>query len=410
MNRVRPALCLLAFFFLNVQGYSQTDSCSIKISLLTCGPGEDLYSIFGHTAIRIKDRNSGMDVVYNYGTFDDSDPYFYYKFTRGIMRYSLSVESFTDFMQEYIDEHRSVTEQTLSLSCGDKQKLIDVLRQNALEYNRYYNYHFYLDNCTTRAKNIIANNSDSLIIFRNILPAIHPSFRQLINGYLDKSGKYWDEFGINIFLGSHLDEPATNEQSMFLPDYLLKGFDSAVYGHRPLVNAKREILAASVNNQPAKPQIRPLDFFGAWFLLVIILGWIRKPWSVTTLRVLDFIFFLSIGFLGIIMLCLWLGRVDAVCRNNLNLLWALPTHCAIAFFMKRQRSWVRNYFRINALISIILMLGVIWRWWSQEIIPPVSFILLISILRSLSIVYRNKDGKKITIPGRKSLLQGSGQR
>ncbi|HTS43462.1 MAG TPA: hypothetical protein VMH01_03635, partial [Puia sp.] len=251
---------------------------------------------------------------------------------------------------------------------------------------------------------------DSLIIFRNILPAIHPSFRQLINGYLDKSGKYWDEFGINIFLGSHLDEPATNEQSMFLPDYLLKGFDSAVYGHRPLVNAKREILAASVNNQPAKPQIRPLDFFGAWFLLVIILGWIRKPWSVTTLRVLDFIFFLSIGFLGIIMLCLWLGRVDAVCRNNLNLLWALPTHCAIAFFMKRQRSWVRNYFRINALISIILMLGVIWRWWSQEIIPPVSFILLIIILRSLSIVYRNKDGKKITIPGRKSLLQGSGQR
>ena len=53
---------------------ANTDSCTLEISLLTCAPGTDLYSLFGHTAIRVRDSRRGMDIVYNYGTFDDTDP------------------------------------------------------------------------------------------------------------------------------------------------------------------------------------------------------------------------------------------------------------------------------------------------------------------------------------------------
>lgn len=92
----------------------------LRISLLTCGPGNDLYTTFGHTAVRVID-SSGGDYVFNYGTFDFSTPHFYWKFTRGHLMYFLAVQNFPDFMQEYEEEHRKVTEQVLNLSEAEKQ-------------------------------------------------------------------------------------------------------------------------------------------------------------------------------------------------------------------------------------------------------------------------------------------------
>ena len=147
-----------------------TDSCTMEISLLTCAPGTDLYSLFGHTAIRVQDIRRGMDIVYNYGTFDDSDPMFYLKFMRGIMRYSLSAETFDNFMQEYAFEHRQVVSQKLDLSCAEINNLYEALRTNTLDENRLYDYHFHTDNCTTRAGRIIETHTSDSLMYRNILP------------------------------------------------------------------------------------------------------------------------------------------------------------------------------------------------------------------------------------------------
>src|SRR5882757_9659195 len=141
------------FFLRCITGFAQanTDSCTMEISLLTCAPGADLYSIFGHTAIRVRDDRRGMDIVYNYGTFDDTDPLFYIKFSRGIMRYSLSADTFENFLPEYQLEHRAIFAQVLNLDCAEKKQLYEALRTNTLEENRLYDYHFHTDNCTTRA-------------------------------------------------------------------------------------------------------------------------------------------------------------------------------------------------------------------------------------------------------------------
>src|SRR5450755_174118 len=114
----RRAIFLLLFFY-SFTAKAQ-DSCTMQISLLTCAPGADLYSLFGHTAIRIRDSSRGMDIVYNYGTFDDSDPLFYVHFTRGIMLYSVSAEPLDTFMMEYEYEHRAVVAQVLNLTCAEK--------------------------------------------------------------------------------------------------------------------------------------------------------------------------------------------------------------------------------------------------------------------------------------------------
>nr|WP_315821109.1 DUF4105 domain-containing protein [Paraflavitalea speifideiaquila] len=106
MQKARVALLFLFSFFIAQHTYSQSDSCNLRISLLTCSAGEELYSAFGHTALRVTDAITGMDIVFNYGTFDDSDPNFYLKFTKGLMNYALSAYPFNDFVYEYQAQKR----------------------------------------------------------------------------------------------------------------------------------------------------------------------------------------------------------------------------------------------------------------------------------------------------------------
>ena len=155
----RLVLLFLFPLLIPVISFGQNDSCSLRISLLTCAPGEELYSTFGHTALRVQDPSQGIDQVYNYGTFEFG-PDFYTKFIRGKLLYFLSVEEFGDFMYQYEAQSRSVQEQVLRLDCFEKQKLRSALQVNALEENKYYRYDFLFDNCTTRAGDMVAKNTE----------------------------------------------------------------------------------------------------------------------------------------------------------------------------------------------------------------------------------------------------------
>ena len=59
---------------LALPGKATTLSDKAEISVLTCSPGKELYSLFGHTAIRVHDPEQDLDVVFNYGTFDFDTP------------------------------------------------------------------------------------------------------------------------------------------------------------------------------------------------------------------------------------------------------------------------------------------------------------------------------------------------
>lgn len=364
---------------LSLPTIAQTDSCHVRISLLTCSPGEELYSTFGHTAIRVTDSAHGSDIVYNYGTFDDSDPNFYAKFTKGIMRYALSSYSYQEFLQEYSSEKRGVIEQVLALTCAEKQHLNEALQQNALEQNRYYNYYFHTDNCTTRARDMIAQKSGAAVVFRNILPPVPPTYRELIHTYLDKGGEYWSKLGIDICLGNNFDKKVTNEQAMFLPDYLMKGCDSALADNHPLVNQKQVVLPAAPV-APVSTWLTPLVFFTLLFVIVALLSFNKSRPVLWVLNVFDCLFFLFVGIFGVLIVTLWAIRVDTVCRNNFNVLWALPTHFIIAFVAYLKRQWIRQYFRIVLILSVLL--AVCWWLIPQQLNAAVAPILGIIILRS----------------------------
>jgi hypothetical protein len=383
IQRAMRWLCLVLLICISVltgkNSHAQTDSCNLRISLLTCSPGQELYSSFGHTAVRVTDKATGNDLVFNYGTFDDSDPYFYLKFTRGLMLYALSVYPFQDFQYEYKVQNRSVVEQGLQLTCEEKKKLYDQLLLNAEESNRYYLYYFLDDNCTTRAKDMIKKNAISPISFSSILPADKPTFRNLIHSYLDKADQPWSKLGIDILLGSRLDKKVTDEQAMFLPDYLLEGFDSASIASRPLVGSKQTVVF--VNEQKVERSwLRPLMFFSLLLVIVVLLTLLGTRWAQQLMNIFDRIFFFMLGLLGLLILVLWIIRVDTVCRDNFNLLWALPTHLYIAFVLGRRKPWIRKYFRITIIIS--LLTGITWFFLPQEMNAGLLPLLMIIITRS----------------------------
>jgi len=334
-----------------------------------------------------------MDMVYNYGTFDDSDPGFYLNFTKGLMNYALSVYPFNDFVQEYEFQHRGIIEQTLRLSCDDKIMLFNALQVNNTDSNRFYYYYFHTDNCTTRAKDMIVKNIGGAVTFKNIIPIGSVTFRQIINPYLDKANQYWGKFGTDLFLGMNLDKTPTNQQAMFLPDYLKKGLDSAQVNSLPLVSQTQIILKWPTVMSSSNSLFTP---FVAFTLLLIIIGSItlsNASWSHKFLTLFDSVFFLLIGLLGLIMLLLWIVRVDTVCRNNFNILWALPTHIGAAFLLNRKWRWIQTYFKIVFWISIALAFT--WFLLPQELNNAVGPLILLIIIRSYHYSKKNHD-RKIT--------------
>jgi hypothetical protein len=384
MNLFKLLIALLVVLAAHVNSSAQeTDTCNLRISLLTCGPGEDLYSLWGHTGIRIVEKNTGRDVVYNYGTFDFEDPDFYAKFTRGKLLYFVSVSSYTNFLYEYQYEGRSVIEQLLNISCEEKQRLFAALQTNAKEENKYYSYDFALDNCSTRPMHVILKSYSDSVKFKDIFPGPTPSFRNFIHENLDKYNQSWAKFGIDLALGSRLDRRPSDLEAMFLPYYVMKGFDSATVHNTPLVASKKTILNEK-KHEEQKSFFTPLVFTVALLIIFGALSFTRSAWAKNILNVFDITYFLILGLLGCFLLFMWFGTDHYWCKNNYNLLWALPTHLPMAFVVLRNKPWIKKYFFICAIIYALLVIfwGFLPQGMNSAFFPLVVLAGIRSVFRS----------------------------
>lgn len=356
MKKRLPLFLSLLFSFtitLFVHARQSSDSCSLRISLLTCTPGKELYSTFGHSALRVTDNNTGTDIIFNYGTFDFDDPGFYWKFTRGKLLYFVSIDNYIDFINQYQFEGRGITEQVLNLSCAEKQNLLAALYANAKEENKYYKYDFVHDNCTTRLRDMVARYCTDSLISKNIRPYKGVTFRKLIHEYLNKGNQYWSKFGIDILLGSPLDKKISNEEAMFLPDYLMKAFDSSSTGNHKLVVEKNIVLHQTTmpNN---KTFFTPLTVFSFLFLVMALLSFIQSKGIKTFFRYFDAAIFFLFGLLGCFLLFMWFGTDHPTCKNNFNLLWAFPGHVVFAFYIGQKKIWVKKYLIATSVVLILL--------------------------------------------------------
>ena len=186
---------------------------SIRLSLLTCAPGEVIYTLFGHTAIRYENPSQGIDVVFNYGLFSFDIPNFALRFSLGETDYRLGVIDYPHFAGEYAYFGRSVWQQTLNLNNEEKAELIRLLQENYRPENRVYRYNFFYDNCATRPRDKIEESISGKVIYPVEPQDGSRTFREIVHQYC--KGHPWARFGIDLCIGSEADRPITQRQMMF---------------------------------------------------------------------------------------------------------------------------------------------------------------------------------------------------
>lgn len=381
------AIYIVLSFLFTPKIFSQGDSCHLRVSLLTCTPGEELYSTFGHSALRITDSVSNTDIVYNYGTFNFDEPGFYTKFIRGKLMYYLSTEDFESFQYSYQLDNRGITEQLLNLTCREKNNILHLLQSNLLADNRFYKYDFLFDNCTTRLRDLVEKSADSKVNFGNALET-KATFRNLIYEYLNYNDKQWSKLGIDILLGSKTDAVMTPREVMFLPDYLMKTFDSSAIDSRPLIAEKKSLVKIDYSRITKDNLSHPFFIFCCLFVLIAFLSFSKNTFIQKFLAAFDgFLFFIT-GLLGILLIFMWFGTDHVMCSNNYNLLWAWPTNIIAAFYIHSKKNWAKKYFIIYTVFNLIL-LG-FWFFLPQHMNPSLIPIILILILRSFIYISATK--------------------
>lgn len=371
---------ILTIVWLNTFYSFAQDSSRLRISLLTCTPGDELYSTFGHSAFRVTDSNSLTDIVYNYGTFNFDDDGFYLKFIRGKLQYYLSTENFQDFRNLYRYTNRGITEQVLELTASEKLSIQYFLNENLKEENKYYKYDFFFDNCTTRLRDILKKYRDSSFCTKAVMPE-GTTFRQAIHVYLKNNDHLWSKLGIDILLGRPCDAAMTSEQMQFLPDNLMKGLDST---HQMIASHQNLYV---VPNEKGKKVFTPFLFFSLLLILIILLSLSKNKTFQIFLQGFDGLLFFLTGLLGMILVAMWTFTDHAMCKNNFNLLWAWPTHFISSFFINSKKKWMKKYLKITSLGLLLVLLA--WFLLPQQMNNSLIPIILLLIFRSAKKYFTN---------------------
>ncbi|UKK49871.1 DUF4105 domain-containing protein [Prevotella sp. E13-17] len=350
---------------------------SIEIGLVTCAPHEEIYSLYGHSAIRVHDYKTGQDLVFNYGVFNFNQPFFVLRFALGIPKYELGIIPYNHFCKYYKDWGSQVTEQVLNITSGEKQRIIQALSQNYRPENRTYTYNVFYDNCSTRPRDLIEKCIQGEIVY-TYKDNYMPSFREMTHEYT--KGHPWATFGNDILLGVKADLKTNARQQEFLPFNLRNNFDHAKINRNgvvtPLVKERRELVAPGVQVTEEGFSYTPTEC--SLFLLcltIIILG--LEYYKRTIYIWFDILLMLLTGIAGCVLTILFFSQHPTT-STNLQILVLNPI--ALAFipnFLKKKKS---RWFHINAIFIIIFFIGSFWQDYAEGM-EIVALCLLLRIIR-----------------------------
>lgn len=282
-----------------------------RFSLLTCGAGDELYTTFGHTALRLVDDSVNIDVVFNYGLFDFNTPNFYLKFMNGELDYLLGYGSYSRFIDTYRRENREVREADLVLTDEEKQDLWRLLYINLLPENRAYRYDFFFDNCATRVRDLLFN------VKRLPLPyeVTGVTYRQLIHE--KNTSDSWSAQGIDLLLGANTDSIASVSGRAFLPDYLEALFIDYKFIKQPITVVKvAPVVDSDIVNVPNL-------LFTMLFVSVLLFTLYECKHKLFVYWV-DIVLLVPYILLSLLFVYMWFVSSHLICKWNWNVLWASP--------------------------------------------------------------------------------------
>lgn len=353
---MKPILLLLSFLFLfSARAQNPNLSENAEISILTVGPGKLLNDSFGHSAFRV--RTGTIDIVYNYGMFDFNAPNFYLNFAKGKLDYYVGSNTYKRFKELYIWQNRSIKEQVLNLTKDQKRALFSFLINNAKEENKVYAYDFFYDNCATKMRDVSEKVLKSNISYQTPDTYKGETFRQLINNNIHWNS--WGHFGINVALGSVIDQKASPRDYMFLPEYVYQFFNQASFigSKKPLIKATNIIYEATAAEKNNNFFLSPLFVFALIGLLIL---WITyKDYKIEKRsRWLDASIFCVTGIIGLLLFLLWFATNHTATANNYNILWAFPLNLIIVYQAIKlvPKRWYIGFLKLLVIMLCLMTL------------------------------------------------------
>lgn len=361
-----------------------------EVSLLTADPGKELYSSFGHSAIRMRELGpEGRDMVFNFGTFDFDTPNFYGKFATGKLNYMLSVATYDRFIVEYDYYKRGLREQVLDLNQEQKDFLLQHLDAHYDPLRRFYKYDFFYNNCATKIRDAFDIAMGEQLVWSDSI-AEEKTFRNLIDEFVLPLP--WADFGIDLALGAVIDRPATELEKQFLPIYMEQAFSKATIVEngvsRPLVKQSR-VLLEYPKEATQQSLLNPSVVF--WLLAVVFAALTLYGFKKGKLMIgLDIAFFGILGILGLVVAFLWFFTDHSATLWNWNILWAFPGHLVLVWGLvaRPNAPWISSYllFVMGATVVVLLL----WIVGVQSFYPALIPILLLLLLRANFLFYNRK--------------------
>jgi len=380
-------LILLSFI-----GLSPAKAQFWEVSLLTADPGGELYSSFGHSAVRLREIGpDGRDLVFNFGTFDFDTPNFYGKFATGKLNYMLSVVNYDRFIVEYDHYKRGLREQVLDLNQEQKDFLLQHLDAQYAPERRFYKYDFFYNNCATKIRDALDIAMGEQLVWSDSV-AEEKTFRNLIDEFVVRLP--WADFGIDLALGAVIDRPATELEKQFLPTYMEQAFANATIVEngvsRPLVKQSRVLLEYPKENAQ-QSLLNPSMVF--WLLTLVFAALTFYGFKKGKLmKGLDIALFGAVGILGLVVAFLWFFTDHTATAWNWNILWAFPGHLVLVWGLvaRPNANWISSYllFAMGATIMTLLL----WMFGLQSFSPALIPILLLILLRANFLFYNRKKG------------------
>lgn len=349
-------------------------------SVLTCGPGEEFYTSFGHSAIRVCDSTLGLDLVYNYGTFDFDKPHFYWSFACGRLDYCLSRTTYESFLFEYAYEGRAVWEQKLRISKQELNNLFVLLETNYLPQYRYYSYDFFRDNCATRVRDMVVNCLDHRRLSPETVADTNLSYRDIVYKNTEESLLWW-RLGVDIALGQRCDHRCSNYEYMFSPIEMMHLLDTMKVDNtqQPVVDPSQQVLAET--RMPLARSISPTLLFWVLFFVVLLLTLFEwsKNWR---LNWLDAIIYSVTFLVSVLVVFLWFFTEHYCTKPNFNILWASPLFLYFAIAQRRSKQWMICLQMVMLLAAMVMTIGPLPQQLNAAILP-ISLILFCRLLANL---------------------------
>ena len=374
-----PILLLFGIFTSSQLIAQDSTKGALQISILTCAPGEDVYTAWGHTAIRIIDSAKQTDVVYNFGTFDFNTPNFLVEFVKGNLNYFLSADDFQNFIAEYQYYGRSIKEQVLILSDADKIKWHNALQKNLEGNNRYYLYNFITDNCTTRVKDGFYQFATTQVPPSNI-----KSFRTHVVEAPYQQGIPWIGLGIDVLLGAVSDQAPSPLQAGFLPDLL---FDQLAAQPQFIATTQNYDFTKTTASKPTDP----IYYIVGLILVYLFVGKWNARWAVIAAKFLDIVLLFIYGLGGLLLVYMSLFSKHTACHYNFNIDWIHPLYWIALLFYFIKPIWAGYLGRIFFIASIGLI--VVSYLLPQSFSISVYLLMGLSLILNYRLIKRGRDAK-----------------